>query len=118
MSVYLRLTITDTLGVWIDGNHAVNPLAKVTRTFWYRLPISWIRGGALRPDRLDRLVDALYGAGWRAGNPDGSRYVILDIQQTVLSAVEVAGRPWLGDRAAFFVVTDEDALREVIPAQM
>jgi hypothetical protein len=44
--------------------------------------------------------------------------VILNIQQSVLSAAEVAGRPWLGDRAAFFVVTDQDALREVIPAQL
>lgn len=118
MSAYLRLTITDTLGVWINGHHAVNPQALVTRTFWYRLPACWVEGGALAPGRLDRLLDALYEPGWRDGNPDGSRYVILSVQQRVLSAREVSDRSWLSDRAGFFVVTDEGAIREVIPAQM
>ncbi|GLH95929.1 hypothetical protein [Phytohabitans aurantiacus] len=118
MYEYLRLTITDTLGVWIDGNHAVNPLAKVTRTFWYRLPGDWVSGDALVAGRLDRLVDAIYGQDWREGNPDGSRYVILGIQEKVLSDHEADGKPWLSDRAAFYVVDAGDTLREVIPAEL
>ncbi|MEH1128618.1 hypothetical protein [Micromonospora sp. CPCC 206061] len=118
MYEYLRLTITDTLGVRVDGNHAVNPLAKVTRTFWYRLPADWVAGGALAAGRLERLIDAIYGPRWREGNPDGSRYVILGIQETVLSDQEADGKPWLSDRAAFYVVGEDGRLREVIPAEL
>jgi hypothetical protein len=118
MSAYLRLTVTDTLGVWVDGNHAFNPLAKVTRTCWCRVPSDWIVGGSLASGRRDRLVDALYGPGWREGNPDGSRFVLLEVDEKVLTEREVRARPWLSDRAGFYVWTREDALREVIPAEL
>lgn len=118
MSAYLRLTVTDTLGVWVDGNHAFSPLAKVTRTCWYRVPSDWVVGGALAPGRRDRLVDALYGPGWREGNPDGSRYVLLEVDEKVLTEREVRSRPWLSDRAGFYVWTPEGEFREVIPAEL
>jgi hypothetical protein len=118
VSAYLQLTITDTLGVWVNGDHAINPMAKVTRTFWYRLPEHWVAGGALSPDRRQHLINRLYGPGWREGNPDGSRFVILDLQEKVLSAREARAKPWLSDRAGFFVLTDDDLLREVIPAEL
>ncbi len=118
MSAYLRLTVTDTLGVWVDGNHAFSPMAKVTRTCWYRVPSDWVVGGALAPGRRDRLVDALYGPGWRDGNPDGSRYVLLDVDEKVLTEREARSRPWLSDRAGFYVWTSEDGFREVIPAEL
>lgn len=116
--MYVRLTITDTLGVLVDGAHAVNPLAKVTRTFWYRLPPGWICDGRLEPRRREQLVDLLYGPGWRTGNGDGSRYVILELQERVLSVDEARARPWLGDRAAFYVWADGDVLEEVIPSRL
>jgi hypothetical protein len=115
--VYLRLTVTDTLGVPVEGSHAVDPLAKVTRTFWYRLPADWVSAGQLRPQRRERLLHLLYGPDWRGGNDD-SRYVILDLQERVLSADEARGRPWLGDRAAFFAWSDGDVLEEVIPSRL
>src|SRR5688572_2941519 len=54
VSVYLRLTVTDTLGMPVNGSHAVDPLAKMTRTFWYRLPADWVCSGRLDPDRRRR----------------------------------------------------------------
>jgi hypothetical protein len=118
MRVYLRLTITDTLSVLVDGSPAVNPLAKVTRTFWYRLPPEWISGGRLLPERRGYLLDLLYGPGWRQGNGDGSRYVILEIVEHVLTDDEARGRPWLSDRAAFYAWREGDVIEEIIPAQL
>jgi len=116
--VYLRLTVTDTLGVPVDGSHAVDPLAKVTRTFWYRLPADWVRAGRLQPQRRERLLDILYGPERRGGDADGSRYVILELQEQVLSAEEARRRPWLADRAAFYAWRDGDELEEVIPSRL
>ncbi|SDY72517.1 hypothetical protein SAMN05444365_103261 [Micromonospora pattaloongensis] len=115
MGVYLRLTITDTLAVRVEGATAVDPFAKITRTFWCRLPADWVTDGALCARRRESLVDRLYGPGWRTGDPDGSRYVILDMQEKVLSEREARARPWLGDRANFYVCEPDGTLRGVVP---
>lgn len=118
MNAYLRLTITDTLSVLVDGHHAFNPLAKVTRTFWYRLPAHWTRAGRLLPERREQLLRQLYGLDRCCGKRDGSRYVILELSEQVLSDAEVAGRPWLSDRAAFYAWCEGDRIEEVIPAYL
>ncbi|MFY1636075.1 hypothetical protein ACN27F_22830 [Solwaraspora sp. WMMB335] len=118
VGVYFQLRITDTLGVWVKGAHAFNPLARVTRTFWYRLPAEWMVEGALPQERREMLVDRLYGPGWRDGNPDGSRYIILGVQEKVLSAREAAGKPWLADRGGFYVWVADGELREVVPSEL
>jgi len=118
MCAYVRLTITDTLGVLVDDVHAFSPLAKVTRTFWYRLPESWVSGTRLVPQRREDLLDRLYGPGWREGQPDGSRYMILEIQERVLSVDEAQAKPWLADRAAFYAWRDGDLMEEIIPANL
>jgi hypothetical protein len=104
MSAYLQLTITD---------HAISPLDKVTRTFWYRLPCDWVTGGALAQGRRDLLLDSLYGPGWREGH-----YLILEIQERILSQREVRAKPWLSDRAGFYVCAAGASPREVIPAEL
>ncbi|ROO51672.1 hypothetical protein EDC02_6557 [Micromonospora sp. Llam0] len=118
MGVYFRLKITDTLGVRVEGAHAFNPLAGITRTFWYRLPTDWVVDGAVPRQRREMLVDRLYGPGWRAGNPDGSRYIILGVQEKLLSDGEAAGKPWLADRAGFYVCAPDGELREVVPREL
>ncbi|MDG4763872.1 hypothetical protein O7632_07085 [Solwaraspora sp. WMMD406] len=112
------MKITDTLGVWVEGAHAFDPQAKVTRIFWYRLPAEWIVDGALPRERRETLVDQLYGPGWREGNPDGSRYIILALQEQVLTDEEADGKPWLSDRAGFYVCDTEGDLREVVPSEL
>jgi hypothetical protein len=118
VGVYLRLTITDTLAVWVEGSTAFDPLAKITRTFWCRLPGDWVVDGALREARRDCLVDHLYGPGWRTGNPDGSRYIILDMQEKLLSEREAEAKPWLSDRANFYVCEPDGTLSEVVPSRL
>jgi hypothetical protein len=118
VSVYVRLTVTDTLGVLIDGSHAFNPLAKVTRTFWYRLPAAWVCAGRLVPSRRDHLLELLYGEDWTSGTGDGSHYIVLNVQERVLTEQEARARPWLSDRAAFYAWRDGDVLEEVIPAAL
>lgn len=118
MGIYLRLTITDTLGIRVGIQHDFGPHTRVTRTFWYRVPGEWVDGGALCPRRRDNLVDRLYAPGWRDGNADGSRYVILKLHEKVLSDREVSNRPWLGDRAGFYVCAPDGSQREVVPAEL
>jgi hypothetical protein len=118
MNAYVRLTITDMLGVLVEDVHAFSPLVKVTRTFWYRLPESWASGARLVPRRREQLLDRLYGAGWREGQTDGSRYMILELQERVLDAGEAQAKPWLADRAAFYVWRDGHLVEEVIPANL
>jgi hypothetical protein len=118
VSAYLRLTITDTLGVLVDGAHAFNPLARVTRTFWYRLPETWVPGGRLLSRRREQILDQLYGNDWRTGQVDGSRYVVLELQERVLTADEADRKPWLSDRAAFYAWREGDVIEEVIPANL
>lgn len=118
MNAYVRLTITDMLGVLVDDVHAFSPLAKVTRTFWYRLPASWVSGACLVPRRREQLLDRLYGTGWREGQADGSRYLILELQERVLDAYEARAKPWLADRAGFYVWRDGNLVEEVIPANL
>lgn len=40
----------------------------------------WPEGVMLKREGFDRICDALYGAGWREGNSDGSRYVIRSVE--------------------------------------
>jgi hypothetical protein len=74
--------------------------------------------GALAPGLRTLLIDTLYGPGWREGNPDGSRYVILDVQERILSEREARAKPWLSDRAGFYVCAAGASPREVIPAEL
>src|SRR5436190_18419299 len=36
----------------------------------------WLKGPALTDDKLELVLAQLYGASWRNGNSDGSRYVV------------------------------------------
>ncbi|WFE24945.1 hypothetical protein O7623_16055 [Solwaraspora sp. WMMD791] len=118
VGIYFRLQITDTLGVWVEGTHAFDPAAGITRTFWYRLPTEWVVNGAILQQRREMLVDRLYGPGWRNGNPDGSRYIILRVREKVLTDGEAAGKPWLAERGGFFVCAPDGAQREVVPSEL
>lgn len=43
-----------------------------------RVPPDWIEGEQLKPEHLEKIYAQFYGANWRAGNSDGSRYVVQD----------------------------------------
>ena len=93
---YLRLTITDTMGFWDDylETYVFNADRSRSFTSWYRLPDEWIANGELIPNRREAVFRYWYGETWRLGNGDGSQYVVLAINEHVLSADEVTQRVW------------------------
>jgi hypothetical protein len=43
---------------------------------------------------LEKVYEMLYGCGWRLGNEDGSRYVVLEATSRALSPQEEQMTPW------------------------
>lgn len=117
-SVYLRLTITDVPEVWVDERQNGGGLARVTRSYWYRLPAQWCHDGALRRHRRRQLMDALYGPDRRPAGPSTTGYLVLELREDLLSWEQSRRRPWLGDLAGCFVWTEQDTLRPAVPAEM
>jgi hypothetical protein len=93
---YLRMVITDTLAFWDDylGDYTFNPDHAKTFTNWYRLPDDWLSDGALAAERREQILGHLYGADWRQGNGDGSKYIVLNLDEHALLDAERAERPW------------------------
>ena len=119
MDAYVRLAITDMPVAPAGGFPPGEPLARITRMFWYRLPRDWFAGGCLAAERRQRLLEHIYGPGRCAGEGDRSRYVVLELHEWVPTEDEIRARPWLTDRAVCYAWrADDDALEEVIPAQL
>jgi hypothetical protein len=65
----------------------------------------------------------LYGAGWRRGNADGSRYVVQHLNVHSLADDEAQVRPWLaspasGMRLLCYDAADDGTVRRVQPADL
>ena len=112
---YLRLTITDTLSFWDDylGDYLFNPANSKTFTLWYRLPDKWLEQGALVSDRREDLLAHLYGSNWRLGNDDGSKYVVLTINEHELSDTEASQRLWVNTTDTCYAVRDDSTIETV-----
>lgn len=80
----------------------------------------WPPGKSLTTEAQERLFQALYGTDWRAGNSDGSRYVVLRVEMRA-HRTEVAWEPPVhtGADAAFtrhyFSVDSTGAFRATTP---
>lgn len=112
---YLRLTITDTMGFWDDylSDYIFDPTNSKTFTNWYRVPDEWLQDGTLIPERREQLFKHLYGSEWRRGNGDGSKYVILKIEEHELSDVEKAQRVWANANDLCYAVNDDSIVENV-----
>jgi hypothetical protein len=62
--------------------------------FFCRAPKDWTADGELKPEYLEKLYEQFYGANWRAGNSDGSRYVIIEANTMVLHLERVERAKW------------------------
>jgi len=112
---YLRLTITDTMGFWDDylGDFVFDPANSKTFSTWYRVPDDWLQDGVLVPERRERLFEYLYGTEWRLGNGDGSKYVVLKVEEHGLSDIEVAQRAWVSTDESCYAVVDGSRIETI-----
>lgn len=112
----IKLTITDTLSLFNEaaGDYLFNPRQKAVKDYWFDLPADWLAGGQLLEMSLERLYEHIYGRSWRAGNGDGSRFVIL------YSSVAVLGNPVPEERpravnATCYVLQEDGSFARVSP---
>lgn len=83
----------------------------------------WLKGPTLREEKLELLLEAFYGAGWRRGNSDGSRYEVLGLGTRLLNPAMASERPWEGGdsrnetlRYQHYAVNAEGQLKRVLPS--
>lgn len=86
----LILTITDGLGL---------PSGFVKKSsyqcnFFCWIPREWTEDLQLKNEYLEKLYEQFYGANWRAGNSDGSRYVVFEANSAAISPERVGGTNW------------------------
>jgi hypothetical protein len=61
-----------------------------------RVSPDWLDGDQVNRNKLELVFERLYGEHWRAGNEDGSRYVVQVLEARVLSQAEEQTAPWRG----------------------
>lgn len=86
----LALTITDGLSL---------PSGFVKKSdyncnFFCWIPREWTEDLELKNEYLEKLYEQFYGANWRSGNSDGSRYVVLEANSSVISPERMQGTDW------------------------
>lgn len=85
----------------------------------------WLKGPTLKPDKLERLFEALYGETWRGGNSDGSQYVVTTSGARLLNPPREGERPWQSDdpndvrfRYFYFAADADGHFKPVSPAEL
>ncbi len=85
----------------------------------------WLKGVSLRPDKVERLFEGMYGKTWRGGNSDGSQYVVEVGGTRLLNPLREAERPWEQDnpnderlRYFYFAAAPDGQFKSVSPAQL
>jgi len=86
----LVLTISD--GLMLPSDFVKK--SSYNCNFFCWIPREWTEDLQLKPEYLEKLYDQFYGAGWRAGNSDGSRYVVLEANSSVISPERVESTKW------------------------
>ena len=84
----IRVVIKDAMAFWSDdfGSFVSNDSSATEHTTVLEVPAAWIAGDALVDGKLEAIYAHLYGASWRQGNDDGSRYEVLGCRVDVLPA--------------------------------
>ena len=86
----LVLTITDGLG--FPSGFVKNSSYQCNFFCW--IPREWTEDLQLKNEYLEKLYQQFYGANWRAGNSDGSRYVVLEANSSVISPERIEATKW------------------------
>jgi hypothetical protein len=87
-----------------------------------RVPPDWIEGEQLKPEHLEKIYAQFYGANWRAGNSDGSRYVVQDSHTKIFPVETVKTTKFSGtvndDQNHFwFYIADSNNLIKSVTAE-
>lgn len=85
----------------------------------------WLKGPSLRPDKLETLLEKLYGYTWRSGNSDGSQYVVLGLSVRLLNPLQEEQKPWQFDdandkryRFFYYAAGTDGQLKTVSPGEL
>lgn len=70
--------------------------ASYSCVIYCRVSPGSLEGDQAKRTTLELVLEKLYGVQWRAGNEDGSRYVIQVIAVRVLTQAEEQTAPWRG----------------------
>ena len=62
--------------------------------FYCRVPTDWTENGDLKAAHLEKIYEKVYGATWRAGNGDGSRYVVEKSYSNVIKPEALKNIDW------------------------
>jgi hypothetical protein len=85
----VEVTIKDTMSFWDNDieTFVLNPNAPAaTNTYVFDVADALVANGALTEAGIEHVCAYLYGASWKLGNGDGSRYVVLEQRSRVLAA--------------------------------
>ena len=85
----------------------------------------WLKGPTLNEDRLESLLETLYGKTWRSGNVDGSRYEVRGFATRLLNPEREQERPWQNDdpnnkeyRYFHYVADADGQFHRIAPEQL
>lgn len=93
--------------------------ASYTCNFFCRVPSDWTDGEKLKAEYLEKIYQKVYGVNWRAGNSDGSRYVVIDSFSKVFTPEVARATKWGGTQNTnesqfwFYVVDANGEIKNV-----
>ncbi len=107
-------------GLMLPSGFVAN--AAYTCNFFCRVPSDWLAGENLLEIYLEKIYRKVYGAAWRAGNSDGSRYVVLDSYTKIFAPETARTTVWSGTETTaenhfFFFVADSNGEIESVTAE-
>ncbi len=91
--------------------------------FYCRVPPSWTEGGDLKAAYLEKIYEKVYGATWRAGNDDGSRYVVQKSYSNVVKPEAMKNVDWTGspnsekEHFFYYIAGENGEVRNVTPQE-
>lgn len=93
--------------------------ASYTCNFFCRVPREWTDGEKIKEMYLEKIYQQVYGANWRMGNDDGSRYVVIDSFSKALTPEVARTTQWSGTENTkdnhfwFYLAQPSGAVRKV-----
>lgn len=91
--------------------------------FYCRVPSSWTENGDLKESYLEKIYKKVYGATWRAGNNDGSQYVVEKSYSNVIKPEAMKNVDWTGspnsekEHFFYYIGSENGEVKSVTPQE-